>query len=119
MDFSIQHHKKKGGGFKDVKSLLDKYVVEENVYVTREWQSYGLDLASELDDFEHRALFIKLAKSWDRSILEEARSYVKDAMVDNKARLFMWKIKEIKESRKEKEKLKNEAMAMGEQLGLI
>jgi len=72
---------------------------EQKKYISREFQDYGLRLAKELDDESHKSLYIKLAKTTPRKILEEARIFVKDAYkVRNKGRLFMWKIKEIKKT---------------------
>lgn len=80
--------------------ILKKFNPLKAKYVSREFQWYGYKLAEELGDLRHKALYIKLAKTADRRILEEARNFVKDAMgVKNKARLFMWKVKEIKNSR--------------------
>jgi len=83
--------------FQSIQDLLGQYDFDRKKYVTREFQDYGLRLAIDLNDEKHKSLYIKLAKTVDRKILEEARFFVKDAYkVKNKARLFMWKIKEIK-----------------------
>jgi len=83
--------------FQSIKDLLGKYDWDKKRYITREFQDYGLRLAQELSDEKHKSLYIKLAKNTEREILEEARMFVKDAYrVKNKARLFMWKIKELK-----------------------
>lgn len=69
-------------------------------YISREFQDYGYRLAEELGDLEHKALYIKLAKTLPRKILEQARNFVKDAIgARNKARLFMWKLKELRKSK--------------------
>ncbi|PIU28673.1 hypothetical protein COT08_00715, partial [Candidatus Woesebacteria bacterium CG07_land_8_20_14_0_80_44_9] len=68
-----------------------------------EFQKYGYDLAVELGDLEHKALYIKLAKETPRKILEQARNFVKDAgRVKSRARLFMWKLTELKKEWKKK-----------------
>jgi hypothetical protein len=105
--------KKRGGkGFASLSDALNKYQisgtgkfkVEKNKYVSKEFQSYGLKLASQLSDFKHRGLYIKMAKEMDRAILERALAYVADAdFADNKAKLFMWKVQQIKEERKKDE----------------
>lgn len=88
-------------GFSTVKSVLDKYKVEEDRYISREFQQYGYELAVELSDEKHKALYIKLAKETPRGLLEAARSFVKDAPnVKSKGRLFMWKLKQLKEGKK-------------------
>lgn len=87
--------------------VLDKYKIEEadQKYVSREFQQYGLELAEELNDLKHKSLYIKMAKETDRNILESARRFIKDASnAKSPARLFMWKVKQIKQNVKEKNK---------------
>ncbi len=80
-----------------IKKILTSYSVDPtDKYVSREFQDYGLRLATELSDLPRKALYIKLAKETPRLILEEALSFVKDANARNKAALFMWKLKEVK-----------------------
>lgn len=88
-------------GIQPLFSILDNFQVEDKGgYITREFQDYGYRLAVELDDLAHKSLYIKMAKSIDRSILERARSFVLDAKAKSKARLFMWKVKELRAKRK-------------------
>lgn len=57
-------------------------------------------LADELSEWKNRSLYIKLAKQLPRPILEQARYFVKDqktGKVKNKAKLFMWKLKQLRE----------------------
>lgn len=96
--------KKKKEGFKSMEQILLDYEVDEegDNYISREFQDYGYRLAMELDDEEHKGLYIKLAKEEDRALLERARSFVKDAdHARSKARLFMWKLKKLREKKKE------------------
>ncbi|OIN92926.1 hypothetical protein COS81_04350 [candidate division WWE3 bacterium CG06_land_8_20_14_3_00_42_16] len=66
-------------------------------YVSREFQDFGYRLAAELGDLKHKALYIKLAKSTPRTLLEEAKAYVLNyPKAKNKGALFMWKLKELK-----------------------
>lgn len=77
--------------------ILKKFKIDEDKYISREFQKYGYSLAEELGDLKNKSLYIKLAKETPRGLLETARSFVKDA--DNarsKARLFMWKLKQLK-----------------------
>lgn len=85
-------------GIQSIGQILAGYDYQDKKkYVTREFQDYGLRLAQELDDEKRKSLYIKLAKEIPRKILEEARIFVKDAYkVKNKAKLFMWKLKELK-----------------------
>jgi hypothetical protein len=70
-------------------------------FVKNEFQAYGLELATELGDWKNKSLYIRLAKNEDRKILEIARYFVKDhspGQVKNPARLFMWKLKELRQA---------------------
>lgn len=74
-------------------------------FISREFQKYGYDLAVELGDEKHKALYIKLAKTTPRGHLEAARSFVKDAVhARSKARLFMWKLKQLQQLKAAKKK---------------
>lgn len=76
---------------------VEKYQsLETNKHIAHEFQSFGCYLAETLADKRHTSLYIKLAKTMSRSILERALSFVSDAKVDNKAKLFMWKLQQLK-----------------------
>jgi len=80
--------------------LLSKYDLDKKKYISQEWQDYAYRLAIALDDLAHKSLYMRLAKNTPRATLEEAKNWVKDASnVKNKARLFMWKLKEIRQKR--------------------
>jgi len=70
----------------------------------KEFQAYGNRLAEELSDPKHRALYIKLAKTEDRVLLEKAREAAVASNVLAKGKIFMWKLTELKKSLKESEK---------------
>ena len=90
-------------GFSTIKSVLNKFDFKEKKYISREFQDYGCRLAEELGESKHKSLYIKLAKTEDRQVLERARSFVKDAQnVRSRGRLFMWKIKELKKEMEQK-----------------
>ena len=93
---------KKKTGFSEIGSILEKYNLEDRGgYITQEFQDYGYRLAVELNDMSHKSLYIKMAKTINRGILERALSFVTDAdSAKSKARLFMWKIKQLKEEKK-------------------
>lgn len=87
-----------------IKAILQSFNPSEDKYISREFQKYGYDLSEEMEDFKHRALYIKLAKTVPRPILEKARNFVKDAgNVRSKPRLFMWKMAQLRKEWKEKE----------------
>ena len=81
---------------KKVSTILKNYNPQVDKHVSREFQSYGIHLAEELDDYKHRGLYIKLAKTHHRSILEKAFSFVIDSNAKNKGALFMWKLQQLK-----------------------
>lgn len=81
---------------KSIKQVLDKFNPIEDRYISREFQQFGIYLAEELDDYKHRSLYIKLAKTVHRSILEKALSFVSDSNAQNKGALFMWKLKQLR-----------------------
>ena len=82
---------------KSLKQLIeDKNPVDKNKFISREYQDYGYRLAMELGDEKHKALYIKLAKEMDRSVLEQCKSFVIDSNATSKGALFMWKLKQLK-----------------------
>ena len=86
--------------FSKVKDILGKFERDKDKFISREFQKYGYDLAEELGDLKHKALYIKLAKETPRGLLETAKNFVKDAyQVKSKARLFMWKLSELKRAK--------------------
>jgi hypothetical protein len=85
-----------------VGSILKNFNPQKDKYVSREFQSFGVHLAEELDDYKHKSLYIKLAKTVHRSILEKALSFCVDSNAKNKGALFMWKLKQLKTEEKTK-----------------
>lgn len=85
-----------------VSKILGTFNPVEDKYISREFQSFGIYMSEELNDYKHKALYIKLAKTVHRSILEKALSFCKDAKTEspNKGPLFMWKMKKLKEEQK-------------------
>ncbi len=92
-------------GFSKVSEVLKKFDVDEDKYISYEFQKYGYELAEELGDLKNKSLYIKLAKETPRGLLEAAKNFVKDAyQVKSRPRLFMWKLAELKKEAKEKKK---------------
>lgn len=79
-----------------ISDILKKFNPIEDKYISREFQAYGIYLSETLGDYKHKALYIRLAKTVPRAILEKALSFVKDANARNKAKLFMWKMGKLK-----------------------
>ena len=93
-------------GFKPMISILDRYDLEETKQrrISREFQDYAYRLAVELDDTAHTAIYMRLAKNTPRPIIEQARLFVLGANhPTSKGKLFMWKLKQIKDESKAKE----------------
>lgn len=80
-----------------IKTILKTFNPIEDKYISREFQSYGIYLAEILGDYKHKALYIRLAKTVPRAILEKTLSFVKDAHATSKPKLFMWKMKKLRE----------------------
>ncbi|NTU47226.1 hypothetical protein HGA88_06375 [Candidatus Roizmanbacteria bacterium] len=76
-------------------SILKKFDPVEHKYISREFQSFGMHLAEKLQDSNRKSLYIKLAKTLPRSVLEEALRFVVDSNAKSKGALFMWKLKEL------------------------
>ena len=86
-----------------VGQILKDFNPVKDRYVSREFQAFGVYLAEKLNDYKHTGLYIKLAKTVHRSILEKALSFVVDSRAKNKGALFMWKLAELrKATRKDK-----------------
>ena len=81
---------------KKVSDVLKNFNPTKDKYISRDFQAFGIWLAEEMDDYKNRGMWIKLAKTNHRAILEQAHSFVKDSTADNKIGLFLWKLKQIK-----------------------
>jgi hypothetical protein len=78
--------------------ILDKFNPQTDKYISREFQSFGIHLSEELNDYKHKSLYIKLAKTNPRALLEKALTFACDSNAKNKGALFMWKLQEIKKT---------------------
>lgn len=86
----------KSSPIESIGQILLKFNPIEDKYISREFQSYGIYLAEQLNDYKHKSLYIRLAKTVPRAVLEKALSFVKDANATSKPKLFMWKMKKLK-----------------------
>jgi len=82
-------------------NVLNKINLQNNddKYLSREFQKYGIYLAEKLEDLAHKAIYIKFAKTISREILDKALSFVLDANAKSKARLFMWKVAQLRKAK--------------------
>lgn len=78
-----------------IKDILKKFDPLKDKYISREYQSYGVYLAEKLGDEKRKGLYIKLAKTIPRSVLDEALRFVVDSNARRKGALFMWKLKQL------------------------
>jgi len=74
---------------------LRKFDPVEDRYVSREFQTFGIQLADKLQDSRRKSLYIKMSKELPRPVLEEALRFVIDSKARSKGALFMWKLKEM------------------------
>ena len=83
-------------------NILDKYELDETKQkrISREWQDYAYRLAVALDDTKHTAIYMRIVKSLPREMVEKAKSFVMDAGARSKGKMFMWKLKQLKEEGK-------------------
>ncbi len=72
-----------------------------------EFQDYAYRLASDLRDLQHLNIYMKLAKSYPRYILEEIYSYVADVNSQQKGALFMWRLKQVRKEMSLRTKISN------------
>ena len=86
----------KSSSAQSIGQILLKFNPLEDKYISREFQAYGIYLSETLGDYKHKALYIRLAKTVPRAILEKALSFVKDANANSRAKLFMWKMGKLK-----------------------
>ena len=86
---------------KTIAEILKQKQIKRDYRNTYEYQAYGNRLAEEFSDLKHRALYIKLAKTEDRNLLELAREHVAASPnATTKGKLFMWKLKQLKQEKK-------------------
>lgn len=91
---------------KTISDIINSKKMSRDYRCSHEFQAYGNKLAEDLGDKKHRALYIKLAKTEDRNLLEEAReSVLSSKNATTKGRLFMWKLGQLKKEREEKGKI--------------
>lgn len=89
---------------KSISSLLEQtQKTNRPKNISREFQFYGVFLAEELEDTKHYSLYIKLAKTYPRPLLEAALNFIKDySSAKSKPKLFMWKLKQLRSEKEAK-----------------
>ena len=97
----------KSSSMQTIGDILTLFNPLEDKYISREFQTYGIYLSEVLDDYKHKGLYIKLAKTIHRSILDKALSFAADSNAKNKGALFMWKLTELRKLENSKSKKSN------------
>ena len=71
--------------------------------VSQEFQIFGYELAQKLSDLAHKSLYIKLAKTEDRNLLNKALSLVEDyPNPQSKGKLFMYFMTKLKKEKNDR-----------------
>jgi len=83
---------------KSLKQILDERTGFSGRFSKHEFQVFGYQLALNLGDLAHKSLYIRLAKEEDRILLEKALGFVKDSKAKSKAKLFMWAVKQLRQT---------------------
>jgi hypothetical protein len=77
-------------------------------YIHHQFQDYGYRLAVKLGDVQHKAIYIRLAKTEERFLIERALNFALDYHQElNKGKLFMWKLKQLRAEREAKQNANN------------
>lgn len=99
-----EEKEKKPAAFTAIGDLFSAYQLEDKGgYISQEFQDFGYRMTMELQDEAHKSLYMRLAKKEDRALLEQALSFVSDASnAKSKAKLFMWKLQQLKKEKKQK-----------------
>lgn len=91
-----------------LKSKLAQYTQaadkkDKNTYINHEFQDHGYRLALRLNDPKHKALYIRLAKTIPRALIEDAAVFADTyPQAQSKGKIFMWKLHQLMEEYKEK-----------------
>ncbi len=77
-------------------------------HISREFQDYAYRLASDLGDLPHKGIYMKLAKTVDRSLMEQAAVFALEYFNEpNKGKLFMWKLSTLRAEIQRKKDIQN------------
>lgn len=68
---------------------------EKNRYISTSQQWQAARLWHEFGDPEHKIYYLALCKKLKPEVIDAAYSFVQDAHARSRAKLFMWKIKQI------------------------
>lgn len=94
--------------FKTASDILNSYDFlqareKAQRYVKHEFQDYAIRLASDLGDLPHKAIYLRLAKTVNRSLLEQAAVFALGYFKElNKGKVFMWKLAQLRAETQQK-----------------
>lgn len=70
---------------------------EVNKRVSTKEQLRALQIARELGDEKSKEIYLSLCKRFQEGVIEEALRFVIDSQAQSKAKLFMWKVKQLRQ----------------------
>lgn len=77
-------------------------------HIHHEFQDYGYRLANDLGDLSHVGIYMRLAKTEDRTLLEQAAAFALGYFDErNKGKIFMWKVQQLRRLRQQKQDMQN------------
>lgn len=76
-------------------------------HIHQEFQDYGVRLAQQLNDPAHVSLYIKIARDENRGLVQDALTFVLDSHARSKGKLFMWKLKQLRDEQVNKSQISN------------
>ena len=84
---------------------------EYNPYVSTPEQLLALQIARQLDDEQHKTIYLHLCKHTKPEIIREALSFVSDAQARHKGKLFCWKVKQLRNQWQSEQRNPNRVLA--------
>ncbi len=86
---------------KSAKDLLISHDFQSGIsdgkrHPSHEFQAYAYRLAHDLNDLGNLKIYMRLAKSVERSLMEQAYSFAVDSRFENRGPIFLWKLKQIR-----------------------
>ncbi|MDO5561873.1 MAG: hypothetical protein Q4G02_03850 [bacterium] len=73
----------------------EKWQAPVNKRVNTPEQLQALRLARDLQDETHKKIYLSLCKRYQPGLIAEAQRFISDAQAENRAKLFMWKIRQL------------------------
>jgi len=87
--------------------LDDEEVSSKKRHPKNEFQAFAYKLSKDLNDDKNLVIYMRLAKTVDRFLMERAYSFAVDSNSDQKGRLFLWKLKQLRSDVQKERNKKN------------